>query len=82
MALGSKNTDGPYTLTGLSLTYRAPGVDFPQPNQVAEDVYTTAPYDVNQFEGATVGPPAHSTRPRRRSGWQRFVRPADHCCRV
>lgn len=60
-ALGSKNTDGPYTLTGLSLTYRAPGVEFPQPNQVAGDVYTTAPYDVNQFEGATVGPPAHST---------------------
>ena len=59
--LGSRNTDGPYTLTGLSLTYRAPGVDFPQPNQVAGDVYTTAPYDVNQFEGATVPPPAHST---------------------
>ena len=60
-ALGSRNTDGPYTLTGLSLTYRAPGVEFPQPNQVAGDVYTTAPYDVNQFEDATVGPPAHST---------------------
>jgi hypothetical protein len=58
--LGSRNADGPYTLTGLTLTYRAPGVEFPQPNQVAGDVYTTAPYDVNQFEGATVPPPAHS----------------------
>lgn len=48
--LHAANSDGPYTLSNLSLQYNDPAVYFSFSVGSYRNIYTTAAYSVNQFE--------------------------------